>query len=391
MAVRRQIVRCVAAVGVTMAVVFLMLAVQPHATLATVSLALILAVTVCAILWGSGPALLAAISAGLSLNYFFIPPLRTWTIARTQDWIAFLAFVATALLVGQLSSRAQRQAEAAEQRRQEIERLYEQLKRAFEEASEAETLRRSEKLKTALLDAVTHDLRTPLTSIKASVTTLLGPAAQPAVALDPEAQRELLEVIDEETDRLNRFVEEIMQLARVEAGALQLHCSPVAVQEIIQAALDRAEALVVDHRVEIAVDSDLPPLLVDPASISGVVFELLQNAAKYSPPRTSILVTARRGSPASAVEIGVKDEGPGIPHHLRTRVFEKFFRASEGAEGRGFGLGLAIARGIVEAHGGRIWIEDGPQRGGNAIWFTVPSQPGVVSDGKQLSAHTRGG
>jgi len=369
------------------ATVWLLLLRSPN--LATVAVVLVLVVTICAIRWGSGPALLAALAGGLCFNYFFIPPVRTLTIAHPQDLIAFVVFVATALLVGQLSSRAQRQAEAAEERRQEIERLYEQLKVAFEEASEAETLRRSEKLKTALLDAVTHDLRTPLTSIKAAVTTLLGSAGESMTSLHPDAKSELLEVINEETDRLNRFVEEMMQLAQVEAGALPMEAAPVPVQEIVQNALDRAAALLEHHAVEVRLDSRLPPLLVDAASIGGVVFELLQNAAKYSPPGSGIHVIARAGDGGLA-EIGVEDEGTGIPKHLRTRVFDKFFRAPASHEGRGFGLGLAIARGIVEAHAGRIWVEDANGKRGTAVWFTVPCQT-AVARADNVSAHTRSG
>jgi K+-sensing histidine kinase KdpD len=377
------------AAAATAAAVVVMLAFQPHANLATVALSLLLVVTVCAIWWGSGPGVLAAFCAGLCLNYFFIPPLHTWNIAHPQDWIAFLVFIATALLVGQLSSRAQRQAVEAEQRRQQIEDLYDQLKRAFEEASEAESLRRSEKLKTALLDSVTHDFRTPLTSIKASVTTLLGAGDRQSIALQPDARRELLDVINEETDRLNRFVEEMMQMAKLEAGALPLECAPVSTQEIIQAALDRAEPLLSSHRVEIAVQPGLPALLVDASLISGVVFELIRNASKYSPAGSSIGIAARRRD-GGTIEITVSDEGPGVPQRLRTRVFEKFFRAPEMGDGRGFGLGLTIARGIVEAHGGRIWMEDGPHKRGNAVWFTVPCQSGARSDAGELSAHTRG-
>jgi two-component system sensor histidine kinase KdpD len=383
-----RILNYVMATAATAAAVLLLLAFQPHANLATVALSLLLIVTMCAIRWGSGPGFLAALCAGLCLNYFFIPPLRTWNIAHPQDWIAFLVFIATALLVGQLSSRAQSQAIEAEQRRSEIEDLYDQLKRAFEEASEAESLRRSEKLKTALLDSVTHDLRTPLTSIKASVTTLLGTGDQQSLVLQPDARRELLDVINEETDRLNRFVEEMMQMAKVEAGVLPLDCAPVSAQEIIQAALDRAEPLLSRHRVEIAVPPGLPPLLVDASSIAGVIFELLQNASKYAPAGSSIDIAARR-SDGEMVDITVADEGPGVPHGLRTRVFEKFFRVTAMGDGRGFGLGLTIARGIVEAHGGRIWIEEGPNKRGSAVSFTVPCQSGARSDAGELSAHTR--
>src|SRR5206468_7374619 len=151
-----------------------------------------------------------------------------------------VVFVATAVAVGQRSSRARNRAEEAEARRIEIERLYRQLTEAFDRASEAETLRRSEQLKTALLDSVTHDLRTPLTSIKASVTTLLGSERDAELASD--AQRELLEVINEECDRLNRFVEEMMELARVEGGHLLLRRASTPAHDIVHAALERAGA-----------------------------------------------------------------------------------------------------------------------------------------------------
>jgi two-component system, OmpR family, sensor histidine kinase KdpD len=161
------------------------------------------------------------------------------------------------------------------------------------------------------------------------------------------------------------------------------------VQEIVQNALDRAAALLQRHAVEVRLDSNLPPLLVDAASIGGVVFELLENAAKYSPAGSAIHVIARAAG-ADQAQVGVEDEGSGIPRHLRARVFDKFFRAPASHEGRGFGLGLAIARGIVEAHGGRIWVEDASGRRGTAVWFTVPCQT-AVPHADSLSAHTRGG
>ena len=200
----------------------------------TVALGLLLAVLFIAALAGSRPAYLASIVGMLCFNYFFLPPIGTLTIAAPQNWIALGAFIITALVAGNLSERAKRRAEEAESRRQIIESLYEELQAAFERASQAEALRQSERLKSALLDAVTHDLRTPLTSIKASVTTLLAentdnqqtskqqtPKPQTeeddfTIALDAEDERDLLEVINEETDRLNRFIESLVELARIE-------------------------------------------------------------------------------------------------------------------------------------------------------------------------------
>src|SRR5215217_1437300 len=209
---------------------------------ATVSLALLLNVLFIATRWGSLPALAASILALLCFNFFFLPPFRTFTIAATDNWIALLAFLVTAVTAGQLSASAKRRAEEAESGKLEIERLYAELRDAFERASHAEALRQSEKLKSALLDAVTHDLRTPLTSIKASITTLLDEIrgrvdTEPPVALDVESRVEMMEVIDEESDRLSRFINGLIELARIEAGELQLRRRWGAIEEIISTAL----------------------------------------------------------------------------------------------------------------------------------------------------------
>src|SRR5215218_8128566 len=230
---------------------------------ATVSLALLLYVLFIATRWGSLPALAASILAMLCFNFFFLPPSGTFNIAATDNWIALLAFLVTAVTAGQLSARARRRAEEAETGKREIERLYAELRAAFARASHAEALRQSEKLKSALLDAVTHDIRTPLTSIKASVTTLLDELRGKtydgqAVALGAESRREMLEVIDEESDRLNRFVEGLIELARIEAGELRLRLRWGAVDEVVSAALTRAEPLTRDHRISVELEDGLP-------------------------------------------------------------------------------------------------------------------------------------
>src|SRR5678815_2006334 len=208
-----------------------------HVNATTVSLALLLNVLFIATRWGSLPALVASILAMLCFNFFFLPPFGRFAIAATDNWIALLAFLVTAVTAGQLSASAKRRAEEAESGRREIERLYAELRDAFERASHAEALRQSEKLKSALLDAVTHDLRTPLTSIKASITTLLnevrGRVESEPVKLDAESRVEMMEVIDEESDRLSRFINGLIELARIEAGELQLRRRWGAVDEII--------------------------------------------------------------------------------------------------------------------------------------------------------------
>lgn len=366
-----------AAILTGLAVVCL-LGAQPHANLTTTALVLVLMVTICAIAWGSGPAMIAALFSVFSFNYFFIPPIHTFTIAGPQNWIAFLVFVGTALAVGQLSSRARDRASEAEARRIEIERLYRELTEAFDKASEAETLRRSEQLKTALLDAVTHDLRTPLTSIKASVTALLAGSGGTDSTLSAAERDELLEVINEESDRLNHFVEEMMTLAQLEGGQLLLRRSEIPALDIINIAVNRAATPLRGRLVNINIANQLPPIIVDGASMSGVIYELLVNAAKYSAPDSAIHVTARQVS-AKEVEIAVENEGAALPDAVRQRAFEKFYRGpKQQAEKQGFGLGLSIARGVVEAHGGRIRMEAGAYSAGTVVRFTVPCSPESV-------------
>ena len=359
-----------------------------HLNATTVSLALLLNILFIATRWGSLPALAASILAMLCFNFFFLPPLGTFNIAAADNWIALVAFLITAVTVGQLSARHKTRAEEAEFGKREIGRLYEELRQAFERASQAEGLRQSEKLKSALLDAVTHDLRTPLTSIKASITTLLDETRGPAdeglpVALDRESKIEMMEVIDEESDRLARFINGLIELARIEAGELQLRRHWGVADEIISAALARAAPITRDHPVEVEVENDLPGVRVDERAVSEVVYTLVENAAKYSPDGSRIRITAQRAG-NDMIQMAVEDEGPGIPAHLRERVFDKFFRATRDGDvakqPSGTGMGLAIAKGIVEAHGGRISIEPVAANTGTRVVFTLPIGDEDVTD-----------
>ncbi len=347
----------------------------------TVALALLLVVLFIATLWGSKPAMLASVLGMVCFNFFFLPPVGTFHIADPDNWVALAAFLITAITAGQLSARARWRAEEAESGRREIERLYKELQDAFECASQAEALRQSEKLKTALLDAVTHDLRTPLTSIKASITTLLdetrgeADGGQP-IPLDAESRQEMLEVIDEESDRLNRFIGGLIELARIEAGEMQLRRQWGNVDEIVSAARARAEALTRRHHVEVSIEEELPVVRVDERAVSEVVYTLIDNAAKYSPPGTSIHIIAGREG-GGLIQIAVEDEGDGIAPELHERVFDKFFRATRDGDisthqPSGTGMGLAIARGIVDAHDGKIWIESGTGGQGTRVVFTLP-------------------
>jgi two-component system sensor histidine kinase KdpD len=352
-----------------------------HINSTTVALGLLLVVLFVATGWGSRPAVLASLLGVICFNLFYLPPVGNLSIEDPDNWIALLAFLITAVTVGQLSARAKRRAEEADAGRREIERLYTELRDAFERASQAKALEQSEKLKSALLDAVTHDLRTPLTSIKASVTTLLDelrskPSVEERVTLDAEGQRDMLEVIDEETDRLNHFIEGLVELARIEAGEMHLRRRWGSVEEIITTALERAAPLTREHEVQVRLDDQLPAVRVDDRSVAEVVYTLVDNAAKYSPAGAKINVGAH-STDGQTLQLSIEDEGLGIPLELRERVFDKFFRAMrDGDTGThhpsGTGMGLAIAKGIVEAHGGRIWIEDGPGHRGSRVVVALP-------------------
>ena len=343
----------------------------------TVALAMLLVVLFAATGWGSRPALVASIFGVLCFNFFFLPPLYTFTIADPQNWIALAAFLITAVTVGQLSARAKHRAEEAEAGRKEIERLYHEFRIASEQAKQAEVFRQSEQLKSALLDAVTHDLRTPLTSIKASVTTLLAEVQaeenpDDPVTLDQEGRIELLDVINEETDRLNRFVENMVELAKLEAGELQLRRRWGSVAEIVALACERASGLTTNHSIEVSIECELPSVRVDANLLAEVLYSLIDNAAKYSSTDSPIRISARRAED-EMILLTVEDQGRGIPAHMRERIFDKFFRVTLDAnQPSGLGMGLSIARGIVEAHGGRIWIEDGAQGNGTRVQLLIP-------------------
>jgi two-component system sensor histidine kinase KdpD len=330
---------------------------------------------------GSRPAVLASIAGVFCFNLFFLPPVGTLSIADPENWIALAAFLITAVTVGELSARVKRRAQEAEAGRREIERLYDELRSAFERASHAEALRQSERLKSALLDAVTHDLRTPLTSIKASVTTLLEELKSTATDGSPgllgeEGRREMLEVINEECDRLNRFIEGLVEMARIEAGEFRLRRRWGTIEEMVEMAIARAKKLTDQHRLAVEIDKDLPIVRVDPSAVSEVIYALVDNAAKYSSAGTPIRISASRAE-NDMIRASVEDRGPGIPVELRDLVFDKFFRVIRPADSSrnqptGTGMGLAIARGIVEAHRGRIWIETGTGGLGTRVVFTLP-------------------
>ncbi len=474
-AVERALVRGLVCAAVVAGVVGLyrsLVAVNPT----TVALTFLVAVLAVSAAWGLKYAIGLAIAATLAFNYFFLPPVGTFTIADTQNWIALFAFLITAVIAGQLSERARREALNATTRRREIERLYalsqnllasenvpellnaipryivesfrlrsaavivagradvyrsgseigelsaDRLKAvvargepvidtradacfiplrlgmkttgalgvvggvlsretlealgsllaiaiertgAVETLSRAEAARESERLRSALLDAVTHEFRTPLTGIKASVTALLSDGK-----LDGLQKQELLTVINEEADRLDHLVGEAAEMARLDANQVELHRECHAIREIIEHALEAGRQFIGGHPVEDSVPEGLPAVLVDVERVEEVLLQLLENGAKYSPDGSPITITAavERGM----MMVSVADRGPGIDDFEQTLIFDKFYRGqNERYRIQGTGMGLSIAKAIVEAHGGRIGLTS--QLGhGSVFYFTLP-------------------
>lgn len=232
------------------------------------------------------------------------------------------------------------------------------------EAQRAQLLVQTESMRSSLLSSVSHDLRTPLASITGTATALL----HADVTLDAPTRRGLLETLCEEADRLNRLVRNLLDMTRLESGALHVRKEWQSLEEIAGAALGRVEALLRAHSVSVHLPPDLPLVPLDGILIEQVLINLLENAGKHTPPGTVIRLLAEES--AEAVTVTVADTGPGVPPGEESRIFEKFYRGAA-AGPRGAGLGLAICRGIVEAHGGRIWVETRGEKG-TTFRFTLP-------------------
>jgi two-component system sensor histidine kinase KdpD len=447
-----------------------------HVNPTTVALSFLLGVLAVSATWGLQHAVVMAVAATLAFNYYFLPPIGTFTIADPQNWVALVAFLVTAVVASQLAERARRETRNANERRREVERLYSfsakllssenvaeavnripgylieffnvrsaaislpnrldvyrsgaasdglelhdlqlttmrgepkvdlqrgvaftplrmgarvvgsfgvsgtipsrqtldaisnliavAVERAgtIEKLARTEAARESEQLRSVLLDSVTHEFRTPLTAIKASVTSLLG-----SPQLGGEARQELLTVINEESDHLNRLIGEAAEMAQLDAHMVELKREPYALQEAVQRALDESKQVIGAHSVEVRLPDDLPKVRGDLDRITEVFSQLLENAGKYSPAGTPIFITAE--SKNGTVTASVADQGPGIDDFEQSLIFEKFYRGrNQRVRVQGTGMGLAIAKAIVEAHGGRMGVTS--QMGhGSVFYFSLP-------------------
>ncbi len=241
---------------------------------------------------------------------------------------------------------------------------------AVEKLSRAEAARESEQLRSVLLDSVTHEFRTPLTAIKASVTSLLGSSSHSPENHSPEERQELLTIINEESDRLNRLIGEAAEMAQLDANKVEFRLESAPIGPVVEEALDELKQLLVQHPVDVRIPACLPNARMDPAHIKEVLVHLIENAAKYSPAGSPIRITAEARD--QILNVSIADRGPGIDDFEQSLVFEKFYRGrNQRVQVHGTGMGLAICKAIVEAHGGHLGVTS--QLGhGSVFYFSLP-------------------
>ncbi len=406
----------------------------------------VFAVLLVAIFWGPLLAVPVAVASMLAFNFFFLPPIHTFTLAERSNWFALAVYVVTAIVVGILASRYRRRGEEAEQREREAALLADiatDLLRGGEldagldliqqrtatvlgvskvrielgehprgssqesphpltvegrpigvlftpeqeepgygtqrrllpalaallgvalerealarDADEAETLRRSDSVKTAVIQAVSHDLRTPLATIEQALDGLQSNDLE----LTEDDRETLLETIRAEHMRLKRLVENLLDLSRLQAGAAAARPELWAAEELVAQALDELGG---EDRVLVSAPSDIPSVRVDATQIQRALANVLENALRFSPPGES--VTVRLTATRKEVLIRVTDRGPGIPETEWERIFAPFHRVAGRSDEPGAGLGLAIARGFTEANGGRMWLESKEGQGASFV------------------------
>jgi len=458
-----QYLLAVAAVGATTGLLKIF---QSGLSIQVIALALLMPAVLSARLWGLGPGILAALSAFLLLNYFFLPPYYTFVVTHPQDLLALIIFLVIAVVISQLLGQDRQSIASAQAREREATQLYElstaltglldeaaiaqilakkicetffaeqievwvdgiprasehvcaeedlplsarpdlvfplatargplgklhlwrkdnpfsesekrllstftsqgalALERAHlvEGENRSRVLEESDRLKSALLSSVSHELRTPLATIKASISSLRSET----IDLDAGARGELLAAVEEETDALNQLVGNILDMSRIETGSLDPQRRWNALSEIAAGVARKMSQALQRHRLVVDIPADFPLVPVDYVLMEQVFSNLLSNSAKYAPPETEIILRARLQADQTALVQVINQSPPVAEEHLE-RIFDKFYRVTAADKVTGTGLGLSICKGIVEAHGGRIWAENGP--GMFVFNFTLP-------------------
>ena len=317
-------------------------ALRPVAPVLSLGVLYVIAVVAVAVVCGLAYAIPVSVASMLTFNFLFLPPFHTFALRDSANWVALAVYIAVAVVVSELATRSRRLAR---------------------EAVEAETLRQSDAVKTAVLRAVSHDLRSPLTAIRAASEGL----DNSALGLSATERDELFETIRIEVRRLERLVDNLLDLSRLEAGPALRKPELWTIDTLLARALEQLGPDA--DRVEVKLQSDLEPIRVDAAHVERVLVNLLENALKFSSPTDPVEVSAAAESGRAVLR--VRDRGPGIAEADRERIFDAFERGS--AAGHGSGLGLAIARGFAQANGGRVWVEATPERGGATFVLELPA------------------
>ena len=393
----QAVLGCVAAVAVVTGVIF---GLRPYVPVLSLGVLYVAAVLPVAIVWGLPYAVAVSIGSMLAFNFFFLRPVHTLTLADSRNWLALVVFEVTAVVVSELAARSRRRAQEASlladiassllehgaveaelarisaqvdalvrrdasvRRRllpalDSLLRVAKDRERLAPEALEAEALRRADVLKTALLRAVSHDLRTPLMAISTSA----GALARGDLAIDEADRAELLATILAASDRLDHLVDNLLDLSRLQAGAAQPEPELLDLEDIVASALDELGEQ--GGRVDVVFPERTPTVRADAHQIQRVLVNVLENALKYSPADERVLVQI--GSTSTEAFARVVDRGPGVAPEERERIFEPFHRGARSAA-PGAGLGLAIARGFAEANAGRLWVES---HGGQGTAFVL--------------------
>jgi two-component system sensor histidine kinase KdpD len=350
----------VATLGVVAAATLLIYPLRSAAPAVSLGVVYIPGVLLISTLWGWRFGLLSAAVSALAFNWFHIPPTGELGIAGDKDAVALVVFAIVALASSSLAEVARARAAEAERRREETEVVLAQLReltaerdRMEGEAIEAGALRRSDELKTALLRSVSHDLRTPLTSIIAAGTALDSPT------LTEDERHELSKGVVAEGERLSRLVENLLDVSRLESGSAPPRLEPVDLAGVLEAA---RESLGGDAgAVRLGIDAEIPALTADPVQLERAFANLLANAVRHGGGQP-VLVRSREVG--GRLVVRVVDQGPGIPEPERERIFQPFYRREGGG---GSGLGLSIARGFVEANRGEIAVESVPGQGSTFV------------------------
>jgi two-component system, OmpR family, sensor histidine kinase KdpD len=477
--VRRSVKRSVIRYGVSTATAAVIVAVYfrwLHVNETTVALTFMIGILVVAANWGLRHSIYLSILSAAAFNFFFLPPVLTFTVGDGRNWIALLAFLVTGIVASQLAERARSEAKISRRRQREAERLYEFSQQmlvkgnvidllnmlpqmiaatfnlagaavylrekdriyrsspnymdvtaaelrdaafmrdhrryeerdvtlvpillgtrpigavgitgsgtspealdavcglaaiAIERAGAVETLtrveasRESERLRNALLDSVAHELRTPLTAITAAITSLRSDPL-----LNREQSDEMMQVIEEEAGRLDRLVGQAMEMAELDAHDIQLDLRPHSMREAVDLALEAVQIPLKNHPVDVRLPDSLPRVEMDLERIAKVLQHLLENAGKYSAEGSPIFISAEVSK--GRLVTSVADRGAGVDDFERMMIFDKFYRG-QGQRYRvqGTGMGLAIAKAIVEAHGGSIEVTSQPGQG-SVFSFALP-------------------